>query len=52
METKHEITMKSFVAVACLAAVVHGSTLDHRYKDAEHVELWVNKVSYAKRLNE
>lgn len=34
-----------FVVVAALVSTAHGSTDDHRYKDGEHVELWVNKVS-------
>ena len=39
--------MKSIVAAFALAAAcVSGSTLDHRYKDGEHVELWVNKVGH------
>ena len=37
--------MKSIVAAwLSAAAVVSASTLDHRYSDGEHVELWVNKV--------
>jgi hypothetical protein len=26
--------------------VVNGSSSDHRYKQGEHVELWVNKVRW------
>ena len=38
--------MKPSMALVCLAAVVSASTLDHTYKDGEHVELWVNKVGH------
>jgi hypothetical protein len=30
----------------CGLSFVLGSTDDHRYKDGEHVELWVNKVRF------
>jgi hypothetical protein len=32
-----------FLLLSCLS-LVRGDTSDHRYKQGEHVELWVNKV--------
>ena len=32
------------VVAAALASPGGASTVDHRYTDGEHVELWVNKV--------
>jgi hypothetical protein len=29
-----------------MATLSFASTVDHRYKAGEHVELWVNKVRY------
>lgn len=49
----NQITMRSFSVLALWAVTfwptaVSGSTVDHRYADGEHVELWVNKVSNQK----
>lgn len=42
---KSSLSLLASAAAALLpAATVYGSTVDHRYSDGEHVELWVNKV--------
>jgi hypothetical protein len=38
---------RSLTVALCGLPLVLGSTVDHRYKDGEHVELWVNKVRLA-----
>lgn len=50
---KKVVTMASGIALSGrallllgLVSSVSGSTVDHRYKSGEHVELWVNKVGY------
>ena len=42
------ITVAAAVA-ASVFQVSEAGTTDHRYKKDEHIELWVNKVSFLKR---
>lgn len=41
------IMMRSVVLSLLLLVPVWGDTSSHRYKEGEHVELWVNKVGWA-----
>jgi len=45
--------MKPSLFVAAVAALavqtVESGTTDHRYKNDEHIELWVNKVRFLSR---
>ena len=40
------LTGRALVAIGLLSSVALAGTADHRYKSGEHVELWVNKVSF------
>ena len=40
------LVLSAAVAAVLFSPPAHAGTDDHRYKQGEHVELWVNKVRF------